>query len=86
MHSARPLSVLVPSATRWAFGLAPDAHAKIKSTSFGCTIEDLQTHFASSCIKQAHQDIINGTSSIHVEVCEGGQQICQYANMQRGRT
>jgi hypothetical protein len=86
MHSARLLSALIPGATRWAFGLVPDTHTKPKSTSFGRTIEDLQTHFASSCIKQADQDIINGTSSIHVEVCEGGQQICRYAIMQRGRT
>jgi len=59
----------------------PHAHAKPKkSTSFGCTVDDLQTSFASSCIRQADQDIMNGNSYIHVVVCEGDQQKCCTVN------
>jgi hypothetical protein len=61
-------------------GLLSDAHAKPKSTVFGCSVDDLQTTFASSCIKQADQDIMNGNSYIHVVICEAGQQKCCTVN------
>lgn len=58
------------------FGLPSDGSAKPKSRVFGCGYDDLQTNFASSCLRQAEQDIINGRPYVHVVVCEGGQQKC----------
>jgi hypothetical protein len=77
MRSVRQLSVVILGITCLVAGQALDTHAKPKqSTAFGCTIDDLQTNFAGSCIRQADQDIINGNSYIHVVICEAGQQKC----------
>ena len=76
MRSVRRFSILIFGVTCLVAGPAVDTHAKPKSTSFGCSIADLQTNFASSCINQADQDIINGNSYIHVVICEAGQQKC----------
>lgn len=76
MRSVRRLSWLIFGVTCLVTGQAFDTHAKPKSTVFGCSVDDLQTNFASSCIKQADQDIMNGNSYIHVVICEAGQQKC----------
>jgi hypothetical protein len=60
-----------------AYGLPADVSAKPKRPSvFGCTTEDLNTGFGSSCVSQAEQDIMKGNSYTHVMICEGGQQKC----------
>jgi hypothetical protein len=75
MRSVRQLAVVILGITCLVAGQALDTHAKPRqSTAFGCTIDDLQTNFAGSCIKQADQDIINGNSYIHVVICEAGQR------------
>jgi len=77
MSSVRMLACGVVGITLLMFDPLPAAHAKPKqSTSFGCTMNDLQSSFAGSCIGQAEQDIMNGNSYIHVVVCEGNQQKC----------
>ncbi|GKS57223.1 hypothetical protein YTPLAS18_07500 [Nitrospira sp.] len=76
MRHTSAITVLILSLTMWLLGMPLDSHAKPKSRSFGCTVSDLQTNFASSCIHQADQDIMQGHSYIHVVVCEGGQQKC----------
>ncbi len=61
----------------WAYGLPADVSAKPKqSSAFGCTTEDLNTGFGSSCVRQAEQDVMQGNSYLHVMICEGGQQKC----------
>ena len=76
MRHTSVITVLVLGLTTWLFGLPLEGHAKPKSTVFGCSTQDLQTNFASSCIHQAEQDIMNGNSYVHVVICEGGQQKC----------
>lgn len=59
------------------YGMPTDVSAKPKQSSvFGCTTEDLNTGFGSSCVSQAEQDIMRGNSYTHVMICEGGQQKC----------
>lgn len=74
MRHTSAITVLILSLTMWLLGMPLDSHAKPKSRSFGCTVSDLQTNFASSCIHQADQDIMQGHSYIHVVVCEGGNR------------
>ncbi len=76
MRHTSVLTVLTLGIGIWTFGLPLDGHAKPKSRVFGCSTEDLQTNFASSCIRQAEEDIMKGHSYIHVVVCEGGTQKC----------
>ncbi len=81
MPSVKLFALSVIGITFLTFGPLPHAHAKPKkSTSFGCTMDDLQTSFAGSCISQAEQDIMKGNSYIHVVVCEAGQQKCCTVN------
>ena len=61
----------------WTYGLPADVSAKPKRPSvFGCTTEDLNTNFGSSCVRQAEQDIMQGHSYIHIMICAGGQYKC----------
>ena len=70
------MAVLAVGIAIWFFGLPLNAQAKPKSQVFGCTTADLNTTFGSSCVHQAEQDIMQGRSSIHILVCEGGQMKC----------
>lgn len=76
MRLTRTMTIVALSFTIWVFGLPLNAQAKPKAKVFGCTTEDLNTNFGSSCVSQAEQDIIKGHSYIHVLVCEGGQMKC----------
>lgn len=76
MRRISTMTVLTLGMTLWMFGLPSDGTAEPKSRVFGCSYDDLQTNFASSCLRQAEQDIIKGHSYIHVVICEGGQQKC----------
>jgi hypothetical protein len=76
MRLTRTMTVVALGITIWVFGLPLSAQAKPKAKVFGCTTEDLNTNFGSSCVRQAEQDIMQGRSSIHVLVCDGGQMKC----------
>ena len=76
MRHTHIMAVVTLGIAIWVFGLPLNAQAKPKAKVFGCTTEDLNTNFGSSCVSQAEQDIIKGHSYIHVLVCEGGQMKC----------
>ncbi|MGB5054690.1 MAG: hypothetical protein WBO24_09885 [Nitrospirales bacterium] len=76
MRLTRTMTIVALSFTIWVFGLPLNAQAKPKAKVFGCTTEDLNTNFGSSCVSQAEQDIMRGHSYVHVLVCEGGQMKC----------
>jgi hypothetical protein len=76
MRLTRTMTIVALSFTIWVFGLPLNAQAKPKAKVFGCTTADLNTNFGSSCVSQAEQDIMQGRSSIHVLVCDGGQMKC----------
>ncbi len=76
MRLTHTMGVVGLSIAIWVFGLPLNAQAKPKAKVFGCTTEDLNTNFGSSCVSQAEQDIMQGRSSIHVLVCDGGQMKC----------
>lgn len=76
MRHTHTMAVVTLGIAIWVFGLPLNAQAKPKSKVFGCTTEDLNTNFGSSCVRQAEQDIMQGHSYIHVLVCEGGQMKC----------
>ncbi|MCW5784332.1 MAG: hypothetical protein KIT39_13555 [Nitrospirales bacterium] len=76
MRHTHIMAVVTLGIAIWVFGLPLNAQAKPKAKVFGCTTEDLNTNFGSSCVSQAEQDIIRGHSYIHVLVCEGGQMKC----------
>ena len=76
MRNTHTMTVVALGIALWVFGLPLNAQAKPKSKVFGCTTEDLNTNFGSSCVRQAEQDIMQGRSSIHVLVCDGGQMKC----------
>lgn len=76
MTKTQTTAAIVLGLLFWTYGLPADVSAKPKPSVFGCTTEDLNTGFGSSCVSQAEQDIMQGHSYIHVMVCEGGQHKC----------
>ena len=56
--------------------LLPDtAHAR-KARVLGCSAADLNTDGGSQCSRRGEQDILSGSSTVHVAVCSGGQIFC----------
>ncbi len=45
-------------------------------TSLGCSIKDIQSDTAAQCIKQAEEDILTGSATLHVVRCEAGKMHC----------
>lgn len=76
MTKKHTTAALVLGLLLWTYGLPPAVSAKPKPSVFGCTTEDLNTGFGSSCVSQAEQDVMNGNSYTHVMICDGGQQKC----------
>lgn len=86
MRHTHTMAVVTLGIALWVFGLPLNAHAKPKSKVFGCTTEDLNTNFGSSCVRQAEKDIMEGRSSTHVLVCDGGQMKCCTVSNSTGQT
>lgn len=77
MRHTHTMAIVTFGIALWVFGLPLNAQALPKPKQFGgCTIEDIQSNFGSSCVRQAEKDIMEGRSSTHVLVCEGGQMKC----------
>ena len=47
-----------------------------KIVSNGCTAEQIQSNFGSSCVGQMEQDLINNRSYTHVMFCNGDDRQC----------
>jgi hypothetical protein len=56
--------------------LAPAAEARKPIRVLGCSASDLNGFGASICVKKGEQDVLSGSSSVHVAVCSGGQVYC----------
>lgn len=47
-----------------------------KIVSNGCTAEQIQSNFGSSCVDQMEQDLMNNRSYTHVMFCNGDDRQC----------
>lgn len=59
-----------------ALALASAAEARKPIRVLGCSASDLNGFGASICVKKGEQDILSGSSSVHVAVCSNGQVYC----------
>jgi len=86
MRHTHTMAVVALGIAIWVFGMPLNAQALPKPKVFGCTTADLNTNFGSSCVSQAEKDIMEGRSSTHVLVCEGGQMKCCTVDNSTGQT
>lgn len=52
------------------------AEARKPLRVLGCSASDLNGFGASLCVKKGENDILSGSSSVHVAVCANGQVYC----------